>query len=287
MDWDLIRSFLAVAEAGSLSGAARRTGQSQPTLGRHVKAAEAALGTELFVRVPEGLRLTEAGRSLIAPAREMAAQAAKLEALASGRDEALRGTVRITASVVVSHYILPQIIADLRRAEPEIEVELVPSDAAENLLFREADIAVRMFRPTQLDVIARHVGDQPLALYAATALLDRLGRPSTLEEVSALPFVGFDRSDMILRAMRGLGLEVDRHFFGVRCDDQAAFWRLVCAGCGVGAMQERIGAAEPLVERLDVDVDLPPLPVWLAAQEDVRRVPRVARVWAALVEGFG
>ena len=140
LDWTYIRAFLAVAETGSLSAAARKTGQSQPTLGRHIKAAEAALGVDLFLRASDGLHLTEAGASLL-------------------RDARISGTVRITASIVVSHYLLPPIIAELRRAEPDIEIELVPSDTTENLIFREADIAIRMFRPTQLDIVTRKLVD--------------------------------------------------------------------------------------------------------------------------------
>lgn len=286
-DWAAIRSFLAVAEAGSLTAAARKLGLSQPTMGRHVRAVEARLGTDLFVRGATGLSLSAAGRDLLEPAREMAAASARLGAIAAGHDARFDGTVRITASVVVSSYVLPPILADLRAAEPRIEIELVPSDASENLLFREVDIAVRMYRPTQLDVVARKLAEQPLALYAAPALLERHGVPDSVEALLRLPFVGFDRSDLILRAMREIGLDVDRHFFGVRCDDQAAFWQLVCAGCGVGAMQAVIGDAEPRVRRIDVALDLPILPIWLAAHEGLPRNPRIRRVWDHLAARLG
>lgn len=287
LDWTYIRAFLTVAETGSLSAAARALGQSQPTLGRHIKAAEASLGAALFIREAGGLRLTDVGASLLAPAREMAAASARLGMLAAGRDQQLSGTVRITASVVVSHAILPPILADLRLAEPDIALELVPSDTSENLLFREADIALRMFQPTQLDVVTRKIADQPLALYAAHGVLARFGQPQNLEDLKHMPFVGFDRDDQILRAMRGFGFDVSRDFFGVRCDDQPVFWQLVCAGCGVGAMQAVIGDAEPRVQRLNVQPDLPALPVWLAAHEALHKTPRVKRVWDFLAERFG
>ncbi|TYC75359.1 LysR family transcriptional regulator [Stappia sp. BW2] len=284
LDWSYIRSLLAVAETGSLSAAARKTGQSQPTLGRHIKAVEMALGTDLFVRSAGGLQLTEAGLSLLEPAREMAHAYARLTTQAAGRDAAVAGTVRITASVVVSHYLLPPIIAEIRRREPDIEIELVPSDTTENLMFREADIAVRMFRPTQLDVVARKIADQPIALYAAHSVLDRHGTPETLEELTTIPFVGFDRSDMILQQMRNLGLRLDRHFFGVRCDQQSTYWELVRAGCGIGAMQTVIGDVDPTVQRLPFQPDLPTLPIWLAAHEALHKTPRVKRVWNILAE---
>ncbi|MGC9370079.1 MAG: LysR family transcriptional regulator [Paracoccaceae bacterium] len=282
LDWTLLQSFAAVAETGSLSAAARRLGQSQPTIGRHVRALEEALGVELFTRVPKGLVPTEAGRGLIGPAEQMREAAARLQLAAEGQDAGLAGTVRLTASVVMSHFLLPPIIAEIRRAHPEIQIELVPSDSSENLLFREADIALRMYRPSQLDIITAHVADLQVGLYAATAFLDRVGRPETEEELVALDFVGFDANDLIIRAMRDHGLEVTRDFFALRCDDQAAYWQLVRAGCGVGGMQVVIGEAEPGVERVLPELSLPPLPVWLAAPAALRHTPRIRLVWDML-----
>lgn len=284
LDWTYIRSFLAVAETGSLTAAAKKTGQSQPTLSRHIKVAEASLDTELFTRVASGLRLTDSGLSLLEPAREMAKACARISALAAGHESKISGTVRITASIVVSHYVLPEILARLRREEPEIEVELVPSDTTESLIYREADIAIRMYRPTQLDVVTRKIAEQPLAIYASRELLARLSQPQDLDDLAKFPFIGFDRSDLMIRTMRDIGLAVDRHFFGVRCDNQAVFWELVRAGCGAGAMQTAIGDEEPCVQRLDFQPDLRTLPVWLAGTDALRRTPRVKRVWDCLAD---
>lgn len=286
LDWALIQSFCAVAEQGSLSAAARKLGLSQPTLGRHIKTIEQTLGVELFHRKPRGLALTHAGLEIFDHARAMQRAAAQLHLAAEGRAEELRGTVRITASLAVSHFILPAIIADMRRTLPEVDIELVPSDTTENLIFREADIAIRMYRPTQLDVITRHVGDKPFGLYAARAYLDRVGRPKTTREILNLDFVGLDRSDLLIRGMRDIGINVGREFFKVRCDDQAALWRLVCAGCGLGAAQASIGDAETLVERVPVDFDLPSLPIWLTAPDALRSNARIRRVWDFLADAL-
>lgn len=266
---------------GSLTAGAKKLGISQPTMGRHIKAAELALGAELFTRDMRGLNLTETGMSLLEPAREMSAAAARISMLVSVKDKRLSGTVRIAASVVVSNFLLPKIIAEMRSAEPDIEIELVPSDATENLTYRDADIAIRMYRPTQLDVIAKHVANQPLALYAAPTLIEKYGRPENLDDLNALPFVGFDQSELMISAMRDLGLKVNRHFFGVRCDDQAAYWRLVCSGCGVGAMQELIGDFDVRVKRLAVQPDLP---MWLVAPEALRKNNKMRWVWDFLVD---
>ncbi len=286
MDWTLVQSFLAVAEEGSLSGAARRLGMTQPSLGRHVKLLEEALGVTLFTRAAHGLELTETGESLLAPARDMLAASNRLSLVAEGHSERLSGTVRITASEVVSHYHLPRIFAAIRMQEPEIQLELVPSDTTENLLFREADIAIRMYRPTQLDVVTKHVGDMSVGLYAAKSYIARKGRMAQLEDVWNHDFIGFDKSDLIIRLFREMGLEVDRNFFPVRTDAQTVYWELVRAGAGIGAMQSVLGDAEPVLERLEVDIPLPPMPVWLTAPEVLRGNPRIRRVYDLLAEAM-
>ena len=286
LDWSLVQAFLAVAETGSLSAAARTLGLSQPTLGRKVREIEAALGAELFQRHAKGLALSDTGLAMLAPAQAMREAAARLALVAAGKDRGLAGPVRITASVVVSHFLLPPLLVRLRREEPGIEIDLVASDSSENLLFREADIAVRMYRPGQLDVVTRHVADLPMGAYAATGYLDRAGRPQTVDALLALDWVGFDRNEMIIRGMAEAGWSVTRDFFKLRTDDQAAFWQLVRAGGGVGIAQQAIGEPDPLVERIMPALPLPRLPVWLTAHETVRRMPRVARVWDALADAF-
>ncbi|MFN5997332.1 MAG: LysR family transcriptional regulator [Paracoccaceae bacterium] len=285
-DWTLIRSFLSVAEAGSLSGAARATGISQPTLGRHVQAIEAALQVTLFSRTAQGQMLTEAGQALLAPARAMETAAAELALTAKGHASGIEGTVRITASRVVSHVILPKILARLREAEPGIQIDLLPSDTTENLLFGEADIALRMYRPTQPDLVARQIGELPLGLYAAKTYLDRKGRPARPEDLMQMDFIGQDRMDQIIRVMGMLGMDVTRSFFPVRCDDPLTYVALVRAGCGLGGILRAVGDPDPGLERIDLIPDLPSLPVWLTAAPRLRQSPRLRRVWDALAAAF-
>lgn len=286
LDWTLIRSFLAVADAGSLSAAARATGISQPTLGRHIRDAEAGLQIALFTRVAQGLQLTEAGLALVPPARAMRLAAAEIALAAKGRAAGVAGTVRITASRVVSHAILPPILARLRDEEPGIQIDLVPSDTSENLLLGEADLALRMYRPTQLDLVAQKLADLPLGLYAARSYLDRHGRPTSAEELIRLTFVGQDRATQIIRAMQTMGFPVTRDFFPVRTDDPLVYQDLVRAGCGIGGLFRLIGDADPMLERIDGLVDLPVLPVWLVAAPALRQSPRLRRVWDLLAAAF-
>lgn len=285
-DWSLIRSFLAVAEAGSLSAAARATGISQPTLGRHIQAIETALEVTLFTRTAHGQAMTAAAQALLPSARAMQAAAAELALSARGRASGINGTVRITASRVVSHHVLPPVLARLRAVEPGIQIELVPSDTTENLLFGEADIALRMYRPTQPDLVARQIGALPLGLYAARSYLDRRGRPMSSDALMAHDFIGQDRMDQIIRVMRMLGLDVSRSFFPVRCDDPLTYVELVRAGCGVGGILRGIGDPDPVLERIDLIPDLPSLPVWLTAAPRLRQSPRLRRVWDALAAAF-
>lgn len=283
-DWDHLRVFVGVAEHGSLSAAGRELNISQPTVGRHIQALEDSLGVRLFQRTVRGLDLTDTGRDLLEHGREMAAAADRLALAAAGREAAVSGTVRVTASAFVATLTLPEIIADLRLAHPEIEIELVASDATDNLLQREADIAVRMYRPRQVDVITRKVSELSLGVYAANSYLSRRGTPRELNDLLAHDIVGYDRDETILQGFAAVGVDVDRHFFVARCDDQVAYWHLVVAGVGIGFSQVRIGDAEPLVSRVLPDFAIPPLPVWLTAHAGLRTNPRVRRVFDFLAE---
>lgn len=286
MDWALVAPFLAVAEEGSLSGAARKLGRAQPTVGRQIKQLEASLGYALFDRQARGLRLTERGAALLGPARAMRAAAQDMELAAAGASDALSGTVRLTASIFIAQHALPPILAELRRDHPEIEIELVPTDSSENLLFREADIALRMYRSTQLEIVMQHIGDVTLGIYAAQSFIERVGLPETPEELLALDWIGYDRNDQLVRGMHETGFEVTRDWFPVRCDLQSVYHELMRAGCGVGFAQRAVGDADPALVRLVPDLPLPTLPLWIAAHEGVRRVPRVARVWDHLLAGL-
>ncbi|MGI3184711.1 LysR family transcriptional regulator [Nioella aestuarii] len=286
LDWTLIRSFLAVAETGSLSAAARELGQSQPTLGRHIRMLEDQAGGPLFDRHARGFSLSDLGKALRPGAEAMRDGARQVALAAAGRDEREAGPVRITASVFVSVLLLPPIIADIRAHFPEIEIELVSSDRTENLLFHEADIAVRMYRPKQLDMITRHLGNLELGLFAAPSYLSRHGTPSGFADVLTHDVIGYDRDDRIIRGFREVGLEVTRESFPIRTDDQVAYWELVCAGAGIGIGQIAVGARDPRVTRLLPDAPMPSLPVWLTAHDSLRHTPRVSRVWDALAEGL-
>lgn len=279
LDWNLIRSFVAVAQTGSLSGAARQLGGSQPTLGRHVAELERATGLKLFRRGRAGYELTDDGLALLARAEEVSDRAnAFMRAALGASTEAVSGTVRIAASEVVAAYVLPPMIARLGEAEPSIEIETVASNQVENLLRRDADIAIRMVEPAQQDLIARKVADIRLCTCAAVSYLDRRGRPTTFQDLLRHDLVGFDRDTGIIEAFAAREMKIDRHAFRFRADNQIVYWEALRAGNGIGFAQWPLVEKNPGVEAILPDLSLPVLPVWLAMHRDVRTSARIKRV---------
>lgn len=281
-DWSLWRSFGAVVEHGSLSAAARALGLSQPTLGRHIEALEQALGIKLFERTLQGLRANDTALRLYEPVSSAQQALAEASLVAAGTGTALAGAIRITASAVTAHYVLPPLLAGLRLAFPQIAIELVPSDAAENLLLREADIAVRMFRPTQLELISRKLGDIPVLACAHESYIARRGAPQRPEELIDHDLVGFDRSDLLLSAARGMGFTLTRENFIVRTDSQTAMWEMLKAGLGVGFAQSGLVRQTPGMVPLLPGFDPPPLEVWLTTHRELFTSRRIRVIYDRL-----
>jgi DNA-binding transcriptional LysR family regulator len=285
-DWTHLQSFLAVAEGGSLSAAARLLGSSQPTVGRHVMTLEETLGIQLFDRTPAGLSLTPSGADLTEHARAMSEAANRFSLTAAGRSETIAGTIRITASEIVSAYVLPPILTALRREEKELEIELVASDRTENLIQREADIAVRMYRPDQADVITRKVGEFDLGMYASVDYLAGRSIPTNAAQILEHDVIGYDKDDQMIRGFQDAGIKVDRRFFPFRCDNQLVCWKMVIAGYGIGFNQVRVGDADPRLVRVCPDVDIPALPLWLTAHTELKTSRRVRRVFDYLADAL-
>jgi len=284
LDWSLIRAVLAVADTGPLSAAARVLGQAQPTVGRQIARAEDSLGRRLFDRHRRGLTPTPFAQSLLPAARAMQDAARGMALAAAGEPVGAGGRVRITASRMVSAFLLPPIMARIRADMPDITLDLVASDTTENLLFHEADIAIRMYRPAQLDMVTRHLGDVELGFYATPEYLARHGEPATVSDLISHDLIGFDRDDQLVRGFRDAGVEIEAESFAIRTDDQIAYWSLVRAGAGIGVGQLAVARAEPGLRRVIRDQPLPKLEVWLTAHQKLRQVPRVARVWRALAD---
>ncbi len=283
--WDLYRSYLAVLREGSLSGAARSLGLTQPTIGRHVEALEQALGLALFTRSLHGLAPTGAALSLRADAEAMEAAAAALRRSASGQGEDLRGTVRLTASEVVGAEVLPPILAKFQEQHPGVTIELVLSNRVEDLLRRESDIAVRMVRPTQGALVARRIGEVDLGLHAHPRYLKQRGAPATLAELDGHLLIGFDHESAFIRDAQARGFPLNREMFSLRTDSDLAQLATLRAGCGIGICQVPLGMRSGL-ERVLPEALLFKLPVWLAMHGDLRANRRCRLVFDALAEGL-
>jgi len=286
-DWSLIRSFLCVLDQGSLLGAARVLQMSQPTVGRHVAELESQLGVVLFERTGRGLVPTTLALQLAVAARGMEAGALQLTRTLSGAQTQTSGTVRITASVPVAAFLMPAVLAQLRLALPEIQVELVSSNQVSNLLRREADIAVRMVRPEQATLVARKLGEVGLGAYAHRSYLARRGAPNTVAHLLQHDLIGSDTDPSIVQGFLAMGFPVMRDAFALRTDDFVVQWQAVRAGLGVGFCTDYIARTDPDVLRvLPGLLNIPPLPMWLAVHREIRTSHRIRAVFDFLGEAL-
>lgn len=286
-EWDLYRSFRAVLQEGSLSAAARALGLTQPTLTRHIDALETALGLTLFTRSQRGLIPTEAARELAPYADNLATTVAALRRAVGGQGGAVRGTVRVTASEVVGAEILPPILADLQEQYPELVVELVLSNRVDNLLRRDADIAVRMVEPQQDALLTRRIGTIGLGLFAHRRYADRHGLPERVEQLNDHRLIGFDQETPLVRAGRRTLPFMDHVRFRLKTDSDLAALAAIRCGYGIGICQQGIAARDPdLLPVLPGLLDALPLPTWVVMHEDLRSTPRCRAVFDALVTGL-
>ncbi len=278
-DWSLIRSFLAALEHGSLLGAARALGSTQPTLGRHIAELESQLGVVLFERTGRGLLPTDMALRLADSARAMEGSAHQLVRSVSGAQAGVTGTVRITASQPVACFVMPPVLAQMRAALPEVQVELVASNQVSNLLRREADIALRMVQPDQTSLIAKRIAKVTLGTYAHRDYLRRRGTPRQIADLLGHELIGTDRDETLLRAFAGLGYPVGREVFAFRTDDLIAYWEGVRAGLGVGFVGDYLARTDSQLVSLLPMLKIPPLPIWLTVHREIRTSPRIRAVY--------
>jgi DNA-binding transcriptional LysR family regulator len=284
--WELYRSYLGVLQEGSLSGAARALGVAQPTVGRHVAALEKSLGLALFTRSPSGLVPTEAALALQTHAEAMSSSAAAFKRAAESQGDGVKGTVRVTASEVIGVEVLPPILAQLRREHPELKVELVLTSRVQDLLRREADIAIRMTQPTQDLLIARRVGEVELGLHAHPDYLREHGTPRTLAELAQHTLIGFDVEPPFVRAARKAHPAWHRDAFALRTDSDLAQLALIRAGAGIGVCQVALARRAPPLARVLPQQLAVQLQTWLVLHEDLRSSPRCKVTFEALLRGL-
>jgi len=284
--WDLVRSFQAVSETGSLSAASRQLSLTQPTVGRHIDMLEAELKVPLFTRSREGMKLTKRGEDLIAIAQQMSETAMSFERLASGLDEDISGTVRISANEILGVLLLPQLISTFMADNPSIDVELVISNEASNLLQRDADVAIRLFRPTQNDLVARKITELPLGLYAHRSYLNQHGEPTSFEEMRDHVLIGFDRETSLIEAARTMGVSFTSRDFRFRSDSILAHIEAIRSGIGIGVTHNGLAVKWDEIDQVLPKLPFPKLDLWIVCHADVRYNKRVRLLMDYLSENL-
>lgn len=284
-DWNRARAFLVTAEEGSFSAAARALGLTQPTLGRQVDALEEELGVVLFERVGRGLTLTRSGLDLLEHVRSMGRAATGVSLAATGQSQTIAGSISITASEVCAAFLLPPVLARLRREHPGIHVKIVATSAVRDLRRREADLAIRNARPTDPSLIATRLRDTPARLYATRSYLERVGHPRQAADLSRAELIGFD--DRLRDGMNALGFDLGAENFPLFTENHLVLWELVKNGVGIGAILEEVGDAEPLVERVLPSMPAIPVQMWLVSHRELYTSRRVRVVFDLLLEHLG
>lgn len=278
LQWETQRAFLAVLRTGSLSGAARLLGIAQATARRRIEALEQSVGVSLFIRSPSGLLPTETARELIGHVEAMALAANAFNRAASADVAQTGGTVRLTAGKLLGVEILPPMLRRLRQQHPQLALELNVSNRLQTLSQQEADVAVRIRRPTEASVVARKVGDLHVGLYATPELLAEQGVPETSEDLRRFPLIGPDRNAGEIEFLRERGFDCSAEHTAIRTDDHLAQWAALRAGLGIGVCSRQLAERNGLMRVLPGDVDFT-VDVWIAMHQDMRRVQRVSAVF--------
>lgn len=288
-NWNHARAFLAAADAGSFSAAARVLESTQPTVGRQVSALEEELGIVLFERVGNGLALTPAGAELAAHVRSMHDAAVHMSRIAAGRSQALDGTVRISASELVAAYLLEPVVRRLRREHPAIELEIVVSNSAHDLQRREADLAIRNFAPTEPELYARKLPARAARMYATPTFIASLRREGPLrpDDLGRAEFFGFIEVDRMVSYLQALGIPATRRSFPIITDNHLVQWQLCRAGLGICFVMEDVGEADPAVEQVLPTLPPMPVPMHVVSHRDLRTSRRMRVVFDLLVEELG
>ena len=285
-DWNQIRAFLATAEEGSLSAAARALSSTQPTVGRQVSALEEALGVTLFERAGRTFEMTSAGHDLLEHVQAMGDAASRISMVASGQSQDVAGRVTITASELMAAGFLPPVVRKLREDAPGIDIEIVASDRLEDLTRRDADIAIRHVRPDQPDLIARQMTDFSAGFFASTEYIRIHGRPVTTDDLSGHLFLGPRDTKMMLEILAGYGVVIREDQFRLRSDSGVVMWEMMRAGLGIGVLPDNLWPHIEGVEPVFLDVPKITFPVWLATHRELRTSRRIRIVFDALAEAL-
>ncbi|MEO1108546.1 MAG: LysR family transcriptional regulator [Pseudomonadota bacterium] len=285
-DWNHMRAFLATADTGSLSAAARHLGQSQPTLSRQIAALEADLGVLLFERVGRALEITQAGLEILEHTRAMGEAANRIALTASGQAQSIEGRVRITASDVMSAHILPDLLREVQAQAPRLRIEVIASNDVSDLMRREADIAIRHVRPEQPDLIAKLVQQAPGHFYASSAYLNRMGHPESKSDLPNHDFISFGDTHQMIAYLEPLGIQLTEDNFRLGSQNGVVAWEYAKHGFGIAPMSQNVGDAASEMERVLPNMDPFEFPIWLVAHRELHSSRRIRLVFDLLTKFF-
>lgn len=270
LDWDDLKVFLAVARAGSLGGAARVVGQTQPTMGRRLRAFEGRLGVSLFQRGREGFQLTDEGAMVLAHAERMEEEALAFERRLAGQDEPLRGRVRVSSSDWFGARVLAPVFARFRQRHPEVCIELVTDARLSSLARREADLVFRHLPFDEAGVVQRRLMRIDYALYGARGLK----RPRAGDGRGA-PLVTLDETFSAMPDALWLRRMLPNAEVAMQSNDRDVQAAWCVAGCGWAVLPCLLARQVPGLRRVDLGEAPPSREMYVGYHQDLRRLARL------------
>jgi len=253
VDWNDLKYLLALKRAGTLAAAARALAVDHSTVSRRLSALEDAIGAQLLRRTPEGLSFTEAGDRAVVAAEAMDAATSELLAKLAGADDRVAGLVRLACSEPFIPYLAAE-SRQLREIHPELRLELLPSTATVDLLRNEADVALRMYRPTQAALVARHVGKVGWSLFASEEYVTRKGMLATPGDLSGHDLIAYENEVRSMSGARWLEEHAGTGTIVMRCDTVRGALLAISQGFGIGTVPCFIAAGDPSLRRMTAEV---------------------------------
>ncbi len=278
-----MRAFLATANEGSLTAAARSLGLTQPTLSRQISALEEEIGLMLFERVGRGLVLTAAGREIQLHVREMGAAADRVALAALGQAQSIEGEVRITATDVMSAVLLPRAASKIKTLAPNLVIDIIAANDIRDLMRREADIAVRHVHPEHSDLVARLICDANGYLYASKEYLAARGHPKSPSDLDQHDFISMGDVPRMVDYLSNIGIHLERRQFQVGSENGVVGWALAQAGLGIVPMDEVVAQYSPNMVKV-LPQTLISFPIWLTTHREIHTSPKIRLVFDVLAE---
>lgn len=285
LDWDDLRSFLAIARHRTLSGAARALGVQQSTMGRRLDALEERAGVVLLQKTPAGYVLTEAGEAALAHVERIEQEALAIERSVAGRDIRLEGTVRLTTVETLAVDVLAPILTEFLERYPAITLELVTDTRLLSLARREADVAVRLSRPDGHELVARKIGEVGYGLYASPTYLDRMGEPDIGAGAPGQRMILSIEDAAAVADTAWMTRTLHEAHVALRTNSRHAHAAAAEAGLGLAGLAHYVAARRNLVA-LHTPHPPPSREIWLAVHEDTRHTPRIRALMDALSVGL-